>query len=363
MQAQLAKRLLGMLAAAALLAAPARAAPNDEVYTVGNYPVDAQAKNAVAAKDKALADGQEAAFHSLLKRIVPVTAYDRLKQLSTLNSADFFEGVGVRSERNSRTRYIASLDFSFRAESVRAVLRQAGIPFVEEQAKQVIVVPIVRRADGTIDKGNAARTWADIWKTLDLEHSLTPIDLQVLKPEIQPDTVTQLAERRGGAEHILAGQYGTPLVVLAIAEPDAAAKRLNVTLAGVDAAGPLNLRRSYRVYDGDTGYAMELAAVVGQGVLDGRWKAHKVGADLVAQGPPVAMQAHYASLAEWRQMREKLLAMVGVQDMRIESESARSASLSLRYPGGTQPFAAALNGQGLALYRGADGLILRAGGP
>ncbi len=103
------------MAGALLAAGPLLAAPSDEVYTVGNYPVDAQAANAVAAKEKALADGQEAAFRSLLKRVVPVTDYDRLKRLSSLKSSDFFEGVSVRSERNSSTRYIASLDFSFRA--------------------------------------------------------------------------------------------------------------------------------------------------------------------------------------------------------------------------------------------------------
>ncbi|MDP1907059.1 MAG: DUF2066 domain-containing protein, partial [Hyphomicrobium sp.] len=130
-----------MLAGAAVLALPAIgvAAPNDEVFTVGNYPVDAQAGNAVAAKQKAMADGQQAAFRSLLKRIVPVSDYDRLKRLSALKSSGFLEGVSVRSERNSATRYIASLDFSFRADSVRTVLQQEGIPFVEEQAREIIV--------------------------------------------------------------------------------------------------------------------------------------------------------------------------------------------------------------------------------
>ena len=55
----------------------------------------------------------------------------------------------MRSERNSPTRYIASLDFSFRADSVRTVLQQEGIPFIEEQARDIIVVPVVRNADGS----------------------------------------------------------------------------------------------------------------------------------------------------------------------------------------------------------------------
>ena len=44
----------------------------ETVFTVGNYPVEARADNAVAAKTQALADGQQAAFRSLLKRLVPV---------------------------------------------------------------------------------------------------------------------------------------------------------------------------------------------------------------------------------------------------------------------------------------------------
>jgi hypothetical protein len=344
-----------------LLASPAgplRAAPNDEVYTVGNYPVDARAANAVAAKEKALAEGQQAAFRSLLKRVVPVTDHDRLKRLASLKSSDFFEGVSVRSERNSSTRYIASLDFSFRADSVRAVLRQEGISFVEEQAREAIVVPVVRDAQGNVDTGRTARAWTSIWKTLDLDHALTPLDLQTLKPEIHADTLKELAEGRADGR-ALAGAYGQPYVVMAIAEPDAGAKRLNVTLAGIDAVGPLSLRRSYRVYDGDTAYAMELAAVVAQGVLEGRWKAHRLGTGAAGLGTPVALQARYASLGEWRDMRRQLLDLPGVAELRIEAESAQGATLSLRFPGGSDAFATAVAGRGLALESRSGGLVLR----
>ena len=57
-----------LVAALALAAGShtAAAATADAVFTVGNYPVEARADNAVAAKTKALADGQQAAFRSLL---------------------------------------------------------------------------------------------------------------------------------------------------------------------------------------------------------------------------------------------------------------------------------------------------------
>ncbi len=362
MAGKLRSNLCAALTGFAVLASVSAAiAANDDVYTVGNYPVDAQAANAVDAKDKALAEGQQAAFRSLLKRVVPVTDYDRLKRLAALKSSSFFEGVSVRSERNSSTRYIASLDFSFRSDSVRAVLQQEGIPFVEEQAREISVIPVVRDAQGAPDTGSAARAWSDVWKGLDLEHTLTPIELQPLKPVIHADTLQMLIDGRGSAERILAGEYGSPYVVVAIAEIDSATNRLNVTMAGIDAVGPFNLKRSYRVFDGDTGYAMELAAVVGQGVLEGRWKALKAGPGRPSQGgATVSLQAQYASLAEWREIRQQLLAVSGVDDIRIESESARSAVLTLRYPGGGGALASALDGQRLSLESGSgDVWILR----
>jgi hypothetical protein len=347
-------------------------AANDEVFTVGNYPVDADAANAVAAKQKAMADGQQAAFRSLLKRLVPVTSFDRLKRLSQLKSSGFLEGVSVRSERNSPTRYIASLDFSFRADSVRTVLQQEGIPFVEDQARDIIIVPVVRNADGSIDTGAAARAWTGSWKGLDLEHSLTPVSLQAAKAQIHVDTLKMAVEGRGGAERIVAGEYGSPYVILAIADADAATKRLNVTLSGIDAVGSFTLQRSYRVYDGDTAYAMELAAVVGLGVLEGRWKAHKLpaaGGSSYAPaysastsadgGEQVSMRAQFQSLSEWSEMRRQLLGLPGVADVRIEAESARGADLTLRFPGGAEELASALYARGLALENGADRLILR----
>jgi uncharacterized protein DUF2066 len=351
---------------------PALAA-NDEVFTVGNYPVDAQAANAVDAKKQALADGQQSAFRSLLKRLVPVTDYDRLKRLSALKASGFLEGVSVRSERNSSTRYIASLDFSFRADSVRSVLQQEGIPFIEDQAREIVVVPVVRNPDGSIEAGAASRAWNSAWKSLDQEHTLAPFSLQAVKGAINADTLKQAVEGGGGAERAVAAEYGSPYVVLAIADPDPAAKRLTVTLYGIDGVGGLSLKRSYRVYDGDTAYSMELAAVVGLGVLEGRWKAQKAPPLAASSyspayssssansggGTAVAMRAQYQSLAEWSEMRRQLLDLPGVEDVRIETESARGADLTLRYPGGARELSSALYGRGLALENGTDRLILR----
>ncbi len=265
--------LLGLLLLSAA-GAETRAASTDAVFTVGNYPVEARADNAVAAKDRALADGQQAALRSLLKRLVPVTAYARIRKLSTTRAGDLIEGYKVRSERNSATEYIASLDFSFQAKAVRDMLRREGIAFTDEQAPALIVIPVRRTAASAAPDNEAA--WANVWKGLDLEHALTPVKLQTLKKEIAADTVNALADGDGSAIRGLAAAYGSELVLLAVAEQDDAAGRLNVTLSGRDAVGAFTLKRAYRLDAGDPAYTSELAAVVSLGILEGRWKAIEI---------------------------------------------------------------------------------------
>lgn len=378
------------LAAATLVAvaglslphAKAFAAKADAVFTVGNYPVDATDTNAVTAKEKALADGQEAAFRSLLKRIVPVTAYKQLAPLKTIKASELVSGVSVRSERNSSTQYIANLDFVYQADAVRGLLQSHGVPFVEAQAPQITLVPVSRQAPGS-DAKPATQAWENAWKGLDLEHTLTPAKLEEFKATIHNDTISMLTNGDDSAQRILAGEYKTDNVVLAIYEPDQPAKKLNVTLVGLDAAGPINLKRSYRVSDGDYTYAGEMAAVVSLGILEGRWKAQRspqggAVADVPAvdpgmggqpvwsaaatpsQGEQVRIVAEFGSLAEWNEMRTQLLETPGVENLEISTVSSSNADISLQYIGGPRALANVLGSRGLRMIDSGAGWTLSA---
>ena len=353
----------GLLLAVALtlatgLADKAAAAATDAVFTVANYPVEARADNAVAAKDKALADGQQAAFRSLLKRLVPVTAYARIKRLAGVKASDLVDGFKVRSERNSSTDYIASLDFTFQSKGVRDLLRREGIPFTDEQAPALTVVPVWRAAAAGSAKGEAA--WANAWKGLDLEHTLTPVKLQALKKEIAPATVEALAGGDGSAIRTLVATYGSERVLLAVAEHDAAAGRLNVTLSGRDAVGAFTLRRAYRVDAADPGYANDLAAVISLGILEGRWKAIKSrsgaagGGEAPAGDTDLLIAVEFRGMSEWQDISRKLGSTPGVEELEVAGLSARGARVTLRFAEGADRLAAALAQRGLSL-RNADG--------
>ena len=338
---------------------PVQAAQN--VYTVANYPVEARAENAVAAKEKALADGQQAAFRSLLKRLIPVTAYPRAKRLASVRGADLVEGVRVRAERNSSTEYIASFDFSFQSKGVRDLLRREGIPFVDEQAPVVTLVPVWRSAAGSPPREEAA--WSNVWKGLDLENSLTPVKLQPLKKEIRPETVNAIAGGDGSALRTLAAEYNSEYVLLAFAEPDAVAGRLSVTLAGRDAVGAFTLKRPYRIDASDPAYASELAAVVALRTLEGRWKAVKArgGVATTTGGggdTDLLIAVEFRGMTEWQDISRKLSATQGVEELEVAGLSARGARVTLRYAEGAEQLAEELSRQGLNLRNASGSWVL-----
>lgn len=326
----------------------------DNVFTVANYPVQAKAANAVTAKEQAIAEGQKAAFRSLLKRLVPVMAYSRLKALKETDPQSLVDGFVVRSERNSTTEYIASLDFSFRPDAVRNLLRRESVPFIEEQAPEVVIVAAVREDGKLARSGNVAKAWLDIWRDLDLKNALTPLKLGEIKPFVHDDTLNMLVAGDDSANRVLANEYGGQSVVVAIAEVDQPGKHVHVTLAGRDAVGSFSLKRSYRLFDGDVGYSMELAAVISMGTIEGRWKfikAQRYGgaAALSAGGEPIRMQVEFQGLSEWTDLHTRVRETPGVSDVQVDAVSARGADLQVTFPGGGPALSNALAARGLSL--------------
>jgi hypothetical protein len=360
--AHIVRPLLVSAAAVAALAHPLSAAPRDKVFTIANYPVEATAKDAVAAKEKAHADGQQAAFGALLKRLVPVTAYAQIDRLKSMQAANFVDGVAIRSESNSRTEYIASLDFSFQPDAIRGLLKREGVPFVEEQSPTVVLIPVMTQADpsGGVRYRTGGDTWAKAWKVLDLDNTLTPMRIETLLPSIQDNTINAALAGDDSAERVLTTEYKADYVMFVIAEIDDSNKQLNVTLAGIDAAGLVSWRRGYHLDGGDVSYAMELAAVVTQGVLEGRWKVAK-GEEGGGTGGIIQMAVSFSSPDEWDDMRRQILDTPGIDDVRIGTVSANSADLSVRFPGGGVGLAPVLAQQGLTLSGSGQAWSLRSG--
>ena len=359
---RLCRTLAGVLLAAFALAAPARA-QDDRVFTVGNYPVDAHAQDAVAAKEKATADGQQAAFRSLLKRLTPVTSYKALAALHSVQAANLISGIAVRSERNSTTSYTALLDFSFDARRVRDLLRQRGIPYLDEQARETAIVLVVQ----PVGQGGSltASVWREAWSGLDLDNALTPVRLHDRPAALTSDLVKAAMTNAEAPLRTTAVLAKSGQAILAIAEPDLAARRLHVTLSGVDGVGKFVLRRTWRMDPADAAYAAELAAVVAMGTLEGRWKAVRgrgmAAAPSAGAGPLQAVQLYveFRNHQEWQTLRRQLEDTPGVADFSVGGLSSGAADVALRYPGGGPALSAVLGPAGIEMRGGGGSWVAR----
>jgi hypothetical protein len=426
------KRLAAPLLAAALsvpailtVAQGSAAAAQANVYKVAKYPVQAQAEDAVTAKAQALADAQQGAFRSLMKRLVPVTAYKRLPKVPLARVQDMIAGFSVRSERNSSTEYLASYDFEFQPRAVREMLRSSGLVYVEDIAPPTVLVaaygtspasgsgagpaatkgakaPAVASPSSLpahLTAARAAPQWTKAWADLDTDNALAPLRLAKSGEQASEDSIHRAASGDWTTLRALAGSdTNSERTVLAYAEPSADGRKLQVTLIGRDALGWLSVTRAYPILDADVGYATELAAVVGLGILEGRWKALKsrspttgtISADGVdgwntttdkdergvgapTGGVPVSQPSsggwtsddiefvvEFRGLGQWQQIRRRLNETPGVEEMEIGQMSARSANVKLRYPGGPERLAGDLSAQGMQLSNQGGQWVLQA---
>ena len=364
---RLAGWLLTVVAGCSAAGLALAASPAERVFTVANFPVEADADNALLAKRRAVTDGRKAAFRSLLKRLVPVTSYTRLKAVKNLDPRTFDAGIAVKSEQNSGTRYVASLDFAFSPKAIRDTLRQYSIPHVEKQAPGATLVaiyspPAAGTAGMTRDMTASEGTylWTSYWTDQDLQNALTPLKVRKHKAQIRKDAVLAVAGGDMKAMRIFQTEYRSENIILAIAEPDPAARRLNVVVAGQDAVGSFALKRRYRYEPADFAYALELASVISLGIIEGRWKAvqsQSSAGSAVFSGAPlqdVRLWVTFADLGQWRSRQQVISQLPGVQNFSTGGLSARGASISLKYPGGGEQLRAALASKGLQLepYQG-----------
>lgn len=348
---------LGVLLALAPLSARARDA---SVYTVAKLSVDIKAKDAVTAKKAALLLAKRRALHTVFRRIAPFNSFDRLPPVKAAAIENMLEGFSVRRERNSATRYLATLDFRFRAGNVRKLLAGKNILVTDQQAEPITVLPVY------IENGKINYTGRDAWRTawngLDLNHAITPVRLVRSGPSLTMETLSRLLGGDLQAFVALRDKYKAKKLVLAVAEPTVDAKTLTTRLFGVDRAGSLSLTRNDPVYNGEMKSAARNAAALTLGILEARWKL--IGAPGGGTGAAAALTAinvivEFSGMSQWRDVRSRLVKVPGVQGLDVKSLSARTAQVALQFPGGAERLAQALGSHGLTLLGGGGSWILR----
>ena len=154
--------LLLLLAWAGPASGRAWAADQSDTFEVERVPVDVTGKTAAEAREEALAQGEIEAFNRLLKRLTLRAQHTKLPKLNKADIDRFVSDFSVADEKTSAVRYLASLNFRFKAEAVRQFLNDMGVGFAETVSKPVLVLPVFQDA-GALILWDEPNPWREAW--------------------------------------------------------------------------------------------------------------------------------------------------------------------------------------------------------
>jgi hypothetical protein len=341
---------VGGLVLVGALCVPAWAKPGP-VYTVGRVQVSAIADDAVQAKEKATAQGQERALRLLLKRLTPFDSYNRFPKLDAAQVERLTDGYSVRNEKNSSTQYLASLDYNFQGNAIKDMLNRFGLTYTLERSEEISVLPVL--VQGGAVKPPGRNPWQKAFDALDLDHMLTPMKVVPPRPDFTAPTFASPTAGAPSLVETLKLQYHTQNLVVAYADLDEAGGALNVRIMGSDSSGNLLLIRRFRIFDRDLEEASARGAQIVANIIEDRWKLTKLASQGALGAPSqlerIEITAEFGGVKEWGQMRAKLQRAPGMQGFEVKSLFARGASISLEYPGGAERLGKVLTPQGMIL--------------
>ncbi|MBF0372268.1 MAG: DUF2066 domain-containing protein, partial [Alphaproteobacteria bacterium] len=333
--------------------APPRVAPQSTTFTASGVMVDVTAPTAAAAQDKAFLEAQVKGFRQLLERLTSPADHARLPQPSPTQIVDMVLDVGVDEQKNSATRYVATMTVRFKPEPVRRLLRDAGIAYAESRQRPFLVLPVMTGPQPVLwDDPNP---WRAAWSARPAD-GLVPFVVPL--GELADISTITAAEAVAGAPAKLAAiaaRHGVEDVLVALAAPETRDGRtiVKVSLRGYGPSAPV---REPMVIEGAGNEKPEM--VLGravQAVVRGLEDGYKQGNLLQFDRPAVlSTLVRFGALDGWLDVRRRLRQVPQVRRTEVVSLSPVEAALVLHYVGDQTQLQTALAQAGLTLSWAGD---------
>lgn len=336
-----------------------------DAFTVEHVQVDATADSAAAARERAIAAGQQIAFNRLLDRLTPHDQRAALPHPSAAEIGDLVRDFAVEDEKASAVRYLASLSVRFRPDEIRALLRTAGVPFAETMSKPIVVVPLFKSNAGTT-LWDGTNPWRQGWQDIradGLVPFITP--LGDLDDTVALDTARAQA---GNAEGIaaVAWRYQAGNVIVATAEPrqqDGRALTMQLTTARYNADGSRDDTPSARTITAEGNGAdaqwQQAATIMAEGIEDAWKRTNLIRFDaehsLIATVPLNA-------LGDLLEVRQRLSNVSFLRSYDVLYLARDAAQFRLNYFGDERQLSIALAQNDLTLEQDATSWVLRRSG-
>lgn len=341
---------LALLLAVVVALFPARA--QESLFLVDGIEVDKTAKDSNVARDTAIAQGRMKAWQVLVERIVPKEQRGALPRLKYKDVRRLIREYSIVEEKASAVRYIATLQFRFDEDKVRAVLEEHGVGVVEAPVTgKAVLVLAIRAVDGKPVLWEEGNDWRLAWESYrrggGFVKLVTPLaDLE----DIQSITLKQALEVDNKAMNTIAGRYGAGAVVLVgLSRDDAGAYQVAVK-PWVLGQTIKSFRVSVKAEEAGEGLRQVVAATAQR--IDEAWKTATTGSAVSGPAMDLTATVVVASLAEWVEIKSRLEAIPMLSKIERISVKPGEARVNLVMHGEMAQFEMALEQMGLVLNQG-----------
>lgn len=355
------RALIGVLLVVAFGAHNPAIAQEPRVFEVRDIAVDVTAASTDAARDKALALGERTAFMRLLDRLTMRIDKPRLPDFDAADIAAFVLDFGVAEEKASAVRYLARLNYRFKADEVRRFLIDQAIPFAETPSKPVLVLPVYQAA-GTLLLWDEPNPWRDAWSGREKLFSLVPTilpkgdlaDIATIGPEQAVDgddaRLSAIAGRYDADDTVVA----QAILILDRGRPDL---EVYVTRYGT-AQVEQTVVKSFASAKGESvEQLLSRAAAELTSQIEDNWKRD----NLLQFGrrAVVAVKIKIGGLQDWLNIRQRLAGVAVIRRIDLVILSVDEVRVNLHYLGEQEQLSLALKQADLSIVRDGDGWVLQ----
>ncbi|MEG9883848.1 MAG: DUF2066 domain-containing protein [Hyphomicrobiales bacterium] len=328
-------------------------------FTVSGIKVDIKAKSASSAKHKALGEAQGLAFRRMIRRISTADAAQQFNMTDPALTGPLMGSMTIDREQSGPGEYIAQFTIFFLPDKVRELLGDKYIPFAEQVAKPVLLLPIWNGLEGPM-LWNKANPWRSAWAGLDIANALTPVTLPAGDLSDR-STLTARQALAGDSLRLdaLKARYDAQDSLIALAVP-VGDDAIWITVTGNGANGPIHYEETVIAPADDRADALERTAQQFLMRMQDRWKR-----DLLHLYTPPAPQhtmkitVSFSNIAQWARIRSRLLSSSLITKVDTISLSGKAAVIDMTYRYDLAALRQNLKRNGLTIRLVDDSWILR----
>ncbi len=359
------RKLVAPLFIAALACWPVQFASAD-VFEVKNIGVDVKAETAAEARQKALAQAERRAFYALISRLTLTEDQERIPELSNAEIAPFVRDFSVAREKASSVRYIARLNYRFKPDEIRGLLRSYNVPFAETPSKPMVVLPVYEVGAALVlwDEPNP---WRQAWSRRDQPVGLVPLVVPIGDlSDISTVGVSEAMAGDPGRLSVISERYGAVSSIVAhnnlTVDQATGRQMMTVTLSRPNDPIPVELRTMFYVQHENEPIETMVNRVTEATVrrIENIWKRRNLisqtGTGVLAVTVPIT------GLKDWLAIRDQLGKVGIIRQAEIVLMSRDQIRVNIHFVGGPDQLITALEQSNLSmLHESGEWIIMPIG--